>query len=308
MRRVAGVAILAASLGTGALAHAQIHPEPDLHAEQPAAQSITALPDASQPDNFPPDSLPPDSSLPDTPSAVAAAGDQAHAQDGSAPCPAPATSDHPIPEQAPSPCGGQRDPYQRFLNSPQPLPLTSRQKGVLAVRDVIDPFNILTIVANSAFTIGIDSHTAYGPGLRGFGRNVGYSFVEDATGEFIGTYAVCSLVHQDPHYHRDPQGSTVHRIFHAVEHTFVSQHDDGRPMLNIENLITYPASAEIENLYVPGVHGNGPSTVARIATGLATDPVSNLITEFLPDFARRVHIHVVFVQQILNQVATGQSL
>ena len=51
-------------------------------------------------------------------------------------------------------------------------------------------------------------------------------------------------------------------------------------MPNYENFVTYPASAMIANLYVPGVNGNGPATVARFMTGLATDPVNNLITEF----------------------------
>ena len=74
-------------------------------------------------------------------------------------------------------------------------------------------------------------------------------------------------------------------------------------MLNYSTLLTYPISAEISNLYVPGVHGNGPSTVKRIVTGLASDPIDNLITEFLPDFAKRVHIRVVFVQQILTNVS-----
>ena len=206
---------------------------------------------------------------------------------------------------AQNPCNVKPQTYKQFLNDPGPFPLTPRQKGILAVRDVIDPFNLLTITANAAFTVGIDSHSAYGPGMKGFGRDVGYSFAQDATGEFIGTYAVCSLLHQDPRYHREPQATVARRFGHALKHTIISQHDDGTPMLNYENLITYPASAELANLYVPGVHGDGPSTVTRILTGLATDPVNNIITEFLPDFARRFHVRVVFVQQILNQIATN---
>ncbi len=208
------------------------------------------------------------------------------------------------------PCRPNPDtnPYKRFLDNGKPIPLSPKQKGYLAVHDVIDPFNLLTIVANSAFTIGIDAHTAYGPGMPGFGRSVGYSFLQDATGEFIGTFAVCSALHEDPHYHRLPQGTPFQRIVHAISRTVIAQHDNGKAMPNYENFITYPASAEISNLYVPGVHVDAPSTVARIFIGLATDPVNNLITEFLPDFAKRVHVRVVFVQQIINQVARGESL
>ena len=37
--------------------------------------------------------------------------------------------------------------------------------------------------------------------------------------------------------------------------------------------------------------------------GLATAPTDNFITEFLPDVARRIHVRVVLVQRIINQVA-----
>ena len=46
------------------------------------------------------------------------------------------------------------------------------------------------------------------------------------------------------------------------------------------------------------------STVARIFTGYALDPVNNLLTEFLPDVASRVHIRIIFVQRILNNIAS----
>lgn len=203
------------------------------------------------------------------------------------------------------PCVVPVNPYRRFLDTSTPLLLTPKQKGYLAFRDLVDPFNLLTVVGNSAVTIGIDSHTAYGPGMGGFGKNVGYSFLQDATGEFIGTFAICSLFHEDPHYHRMPTARPLRRVGHAIARTVIAQHDDGSLMPNYESLLGYPISAELSNLYVPGVSGNAPSTVARIMTGLATDPIGNLITEFLPDLAKRVHIRVVFVQQIINQVARG---
>lgn len=206
-------------------------------------------------------------------------------------------------------CPDNRNPFLPFLDLTVPLVrLTPAQKGYLALHDVVDPFNLLTIVGNSAFSVAIDAHSAYGPGMRGFGKNVGVSLLQDATGEVIGTWAVCSLLRQDPHYYRMPQASILRRVGHALAHAVVAQGDNGHTIPNYENLITYPASAEISNLYVPGVNGNGPSTVARIMTGLATEPIGNLVAEFLPDFARRIHVRVLIVQQIINQVARGDQM
>jgi hypothetical protein len=207
-------------------------------------------------------------------------------------------------------CKPQPDhnPYQRFLNSTDPLPLTPRQKGLLAVHDVIDPANLATIGLSAGFTIGIDAHTAYGPGLKGFGRYIGYSLSQDATGEFFSTFLLDSLLHQDPHYHRMPNAKIPRRFLHAISHTVVSEHDDGTPMINFSTLLTYPISAEIANLYVPGVAVDGPSTARRILVGIASNPIDDIITEFLPDFAKRIHIRVVFMQQIVNNISTGQSI
>jgi hypothetical protein len=36
---------------------------------------------------------------------------------------------------------------------------------------------------------------------------------------------------------------------------------------------------------------------------LATAPIDNFVSEFLPDVARHVHIQVVIIQRVINQVA-----
>ena len=199
------------------------------------------------------------------------------------------------------------NPFRRFLDTTTAVPLTPGQKAYLAFHNFKDPANLITITGISAFTVGINAHTAYGPGWAGWGRDAGYSFSQDATGEFFGTFLIPSLFHEDPHYHRLPHAPMEKRLLHALAHTVLAQHDDGSTMPNYATLLTYPISAEISNLYVPGVHGNGRATVARFMTGLATDPVNNLITEFLPDVAKRINIRAIFVQRIINMVTAGAS-
>ena len=172
---------------------------------------------------------------------------------------------------------------------------------------MIDPFNLLTIIATSAFTIGIDPNTAFGPGMRGFGLNVGTSLSQDMTGEAIGTFAVCSLLHQDPRYFRMPGHKPFRRFVHAVSHTIVAQGDNGRPMPNYANFITAVAASEISNLYVPGLATDLISTTERIFTGFLTAPIGDIVAEFLPDIAIRIHIRVVIAQRLLNQIAAQPS-
>ncbi len=209
--------------------------------------------------------------------------------------------------RAPGPCLGIPNPYDRFLDTDVPVPLTPEQKGYLGLsHNLKDTSNLIAVTGTAALTIGANAHTAYGPGWKGFGKNAGYSFLQDATGEFFGTFLIPSLTHQDPHYRRMPHASIPRRILHAVSATVIAQNDDGASMPNYANLLTDPICAELSNLYVPGINGNGPSTVSRIMIGYATDPADNLITEFLPDVARHIHVRVIFVQRILNQVSSSQ--
>ena len=193
--------------------------------------------------------------------------------------------------------------YSRFLDGPKVKPLSPKEKAWLAIRNVGDPFNAITILGQSAIAIGADSHSPYGPGMPGFARNVGVSYAEDMTGEFFGTFLIPSIVHQDPHYHRMPDASVMRRIFHCIEQVAWTQGDNGRGMINYADLVGFAIDDEIANLYVPGRGTNMPASAARYGIGLALAPTDNFITEFVPDIARRIHVRVVLVQRIVDQVA-----
>jgi len=205
------------------------------------------------------------------------------------------------------PCSELVYPFQRFLNTDMVIPLTWQQKGYLALHDLTDPSNFGTIVGISAITIGIDSHSAYGPGLKGFGKTVGVSLLQDATGQFFGAFAIPVIAQQDPRYFRMPHAKLSKRIIYSVSRTFISRHDDGTPMPNYAALFNYPIGAFISNQYVPGIASDTSSTIVRIVTGIATDPANNLLNEFLPDVASRVHVRIIFVQRILNNIASGAN-
>ena len=195
------------------------------------------------------------------------------------------------------------DWYARFIDGPQAKRMTPKEKAWLAVRDVADPFNALTIMASSAVAVGANSHSAYGPGMTGWGKYVGVSYSQDMTGEFFGTFLIPSIVHQDPHYHRMPQASMKRRIAHVLYQVVWTQSDDGQGMVNYADLVGFGIDDEIANLYVPGRDTNARATAERYGTALALAPTENAVTEFLPDIARRLHVRVVLIQQIINQVA-----
>lgn len=197
--------------------------------------------------------------------------------------------------------------YARFLTGPQVKPLTPLEKAHLAVHNLIDPFNLITIAGISAISVAANSHSAYGPGMRGYGRYVGVSFTQDMTGEFFGTFLIPSIAHQDPYYHRLPDATITRRALHCVAQIAWTEGDNGRGMVNYADLVGFAIDGAISNLYVPGQRDNLPSSVARYFIGLGTAPVDNFIIEFLPDIARRIHIRIVIIQRVINQVSINSQ-
>jgi hypothetical protein len=208
----------------------------------------------------------------------------------------------------PCPGGGigcsPTSPRQLILNSRSPDPVLSPlQKLELAGRNFIDPFNLAVTGLSSGIYVASNPNSSYGAGVAGFGRNAGVALTGDLTGNFFGVFAIPAITHQDPRYHRMPEAGVTRRILHALGRTVIAQGDDGKDMPNYSTLLTYPIAIEIGNAYVPGIQRDAKSTGRRIMLGYATDPIGNLIAEFLPDVARRIHVRSVFFQQILTKIA-----
>jgi hypothetical protein len=105
-----------------------------------------------------------------------------------------------------------------------------------------------------------------------------------------------------------PTASIPRRIGHAIAQVAWTQGDNGKGMLNYANVAGFAIDDEISNLYVPGRETNLPASATRYGISFALAPTDNFVTEFLPDVARRIHIRVVLVQRIINQVARTESV
>lgn len=185
---------------------------------------------------------------------------------------------------------------------------TPRELGSMAIHGVIDPFNLLTIVGTSAFSVATDPHSPYGPGGFGFAKLSGTTLTADMTNAFFETFLIPSIDHQDPHYHRMPNAPLKWRIAHCIYQPFWTVSDTGKGMVNYSNLVGAVADEAVLVTYAPFQEkGWGPSA-ARVSVNLATTPIGNVVTEFFPDFARHINLNIVFFQRIINRVALEEAV
>jgi hypothetical protein len=277
-------------------------------AQTESPQPAPTLPDAPQPQTTAHPAAPPPAPCQAKKTDAASAGTASAPAVSGAATSSPSVSPQPGAQSAPCPpLRSHINWYARFLDGPKVKPMTPSEKAWLAMRNVGDPFNALTIMFSSAIAVGSNAHSPYGPGMPGFARDVGVSYTEDLTGEFVGTFLIPSIVHQDPHYHRLPNATIKRRIAHAIYQVAWTQGDNGKGMVNYADLVGFAIDDEIANLYVPGRQTNMPASAERYGTGLALAPIDNFVTEFLPDVARRIHVRVVLIQRIINQVAKTEA-
>jgi hypothetical protein len=199
--------------------------------------------------------------------------------------------------------------YTRFVTGPEVMRFSTAQKLRLALDNLINPFNLATIFGEAGIEVAANSHTAYGPGFPGWGRLSGVNFTQDMTDQFFGTFVVPTITHTDPHYHRRPDLNIPRRVLHCVDETFWQRADNGRNAINYSQIVAPIIDISISNslahLYVPGQQTHFSADAERYGVDLATAPIDNLITEFVPSIASHIHTHVVFVQRIINQVASN---
>ena len=204
-------------------------------------------------------------------------------------------------------CQSSHDAFRNYLQRYAVHIYTPHELGKLAISGVADPFNLLTILGTSAYSVAINPHSPYGPGVRGIAEQSGVTLSQDMTGEFFGTFLIPSLDHQDPHYRRLPNMPLARRIAHCAYQIFWTDSDTGQGMVNYSTILGSIADEAVGVTYLPYQRTSWGASAERIALGWATDPVGNYITEFVPDVASHINIRIVFLQRIINRVAIEEG-
>lgn len=186
----------------------------------------------------------------------------------------------------------------------QSQPLGASGKFHLAVKNFTDPFNLAGMAIDSAISTGTgNSSSEFGTGWAGFGRRFGMSVADAGVGEFMSTFLICTLAHQDPHYHRDPDQSTKRRVFYALSRVVITRSDSGNPMFNYAEFAGTTASSLVEIPYHFERDNSAGAVANRIFVSIGSDAAWNLMNEFLPDIANHVNPRWIFLRRLAERAA-----
>ncbi|MGC8550588.1 MAG: hypothetical protein ACP5M4_12900 [Acidobacteriaceae bacterium] len=203
-------------------------------------------------------------------------------------------------------CCGQsgENGFRDYVRSQTYHVYTWRQLAAMAVRDVADPFNLLSVLGSAAIVVGSNSHSIFGPGMPGLARATGVTLTENMTDEFFGTFLIPSIDHQAPGFRRMPNRGFWQRLAHCGTQVFWTRSQQGVPMVNYSSVVGTIAEQGVAVTYVPFRRTGWAAAAERVGLDYATAPIGNLINEFVPQVASHINVRVVFFQNIINRVAT----
>jgi hypothetical protein len=165
---------------------------------------------------------------------------------------------------------------------PHPVPLTSKQKFELAWKTTVDPVTFAIIGGIAGVQQAQNTFSGYGQGAQGYGKRYGAAAADLATGTFIGSALLPSLLKQDPRYFYRGTGSKRSRILYAIANSVICKGDNGRWQANYSNILGNLAAGAISNLYYPAQDRNGAAlTFENAAIGIGATAAANVLEEFL---------------------------
>jgi hypothetical protein len=166
--------------------------------------------------------------------------------------------------------------------TPNPEPLSSKQKYRLAWRTSIDPVSIVISAGIAGVEQSQDDFSGYGQGAGGYAKRFGAVYADGLVSTFLADAVFPSLLHQDPRYFYRGTGSIRSRALHAIASVVICKGDNGRWQPNYSNVLGNLAAAGISNVYYPASDRDGAElTIRNSLIGTGAGAVGALFQEFL---------------------------
>jgi len=170
-------------------------------------------------------------------------------------------------------------------------PLTSRGKFNLFLKSTYSPYTFVVGAANATWAQMTGQWYQYGGGMQGWGKRFGASLADTEARKLIQTFALASLLHQDPRYFPAAKKGLIPRGWYAGTRVLVAKKDDGGATFNSAEVLGTLFTSSLENLYYPQHDRGFTDTMSRFVGALGSDATSNVLREFWPDIKRIFRKH-----------------
>jgi hypothetical protein len=168
--------------------------------------------------------------------------------------------------------------------------LEIKDKLFLFLRDSVDPETFLAAGFDAGISQARNEDAPFGQGGQGYAKRLGASYADEVQFRFFKEFTYPTVFSEDPRYYRMGQGRKSRRFLHAVMHSVVAYHDNGRPMFNFSEWLGEASAVSLANVYHPGARRGFAPAAQNMASDIGLDVGYDELKEFWPEIARKLRL------------------
>jgi hypothetical protein len=177
--------------------------------------------------------------------------------------------------------------------------LTPGEKLKLSVDNSISVHTVTWSILGSAIGQAGDSPTGFEQGWDGYAKRFGSSMLRQSSGQFLGTFLIASLTHEDPRFFPEYNPTFKHSIKYSFQRLFVTRSDSGHDERNWQGLLGPLLGEGLANAYYPDRNRTVGDTLFRYGLDLASRASGNMFREYWPVLIAKIR-HVPPQQGVPN--------
>ena len=163
---------------------------------------------------------------------------------------------------------------------PHPEPLSTKMKFHLAYKDLTQPAFFARVAGWAAVQQG--AGTPHWPqDAQGYGKRLGAGLADATTEDLVGNAILPSLLHQDPRYFYQGNGTKKSRALHAILAAFVCKGDNGAWQPNYSTWGGSLIATSVSMAYYPSSDRDAGHVFKNFGVGMGLHVAGGLAQEFI---------------------------
>jgi hypothetical protein len=169
-------------------------------------------------------------------------------------------------------------------------PLTPEQKFKLSLDETISPATLVSAAVTAGYRQLENTYPGYGQEWGGYGKRFGAAMANSASTNFLGTFLIPSLLHQDPRYFISLRPTFRKKMEYALTRQIITRTDDGRSTFNWSRIIGVLGAESIANIYLPAEERTAGKTFERSGIRFGIGIGTTLLKEYWPMIFKKLGV------------------
>jgi hypothetical protein len=170
-------------------------------------------------------------------------------------------------------------------------PLSAHCKFKIFLTSTYSPYTFLSAGFQATLDQAQGQWPHYGGGMQGWGKRFGATLADTESRRFIQTFALSTILHQDPRYFPSYKRALISRAWYAATRVAITRKDSGDNTFNTSEFLGALFASALQNSYYPRHDRSLGETMNRFGGALSSDAIGNLLREFTPDMKRLFRKH-----------------